>query len=79
MELDNFKIKIIQQIMDCKDPELLKLVGQMLTLKTAAPDPGNLESLLDVLPTTASNPEFSNQDLNDLQTSINEIFQSDSD
>lgn len=78
-ELNSHKIKIIQQVLACNDPELLNLLEQILNLKTSSPASENIESLLDALPSSTSSTEFSNQDLNELQSSINEVFQSDSD
>jgi len=73
--MQHLKRSIIERILQCDDERLLRMVAQILELEnsdtTNAPTPS---SLADLLNTQSGQPTATDQDLQDLQDDIDEVF-----
>lgn len=78
MDKKALKLTLIQKITSCEDEEVLLTVAKIMEqLSTTAPSSANahlLEALLGPGKTTSTPPPVSDQDIADVQQSIDEIF-----
>lgn len=66
------KLRLIRQILECEDPEVLQILGQVLKLRGTPM--GLFPPKENQAPEPTRQATYSESDLADLQRSINEVF-----
>jgi hypothetical protein len=66
------KLRLIRQILECEDPEVLQIISQVLQLRRMPPGFSAEKEIQN--PASDRPATFSEGDLADLQQSINEVF-----
>ena len=73
MEIQKVKLQLIQKILDTSDPEILNAINKLLAAASVQM-PKEENDLLNLLQAKTNPDKLKDEDLRDLQQSINDAF-----